>query len=267
MISIEIISKGEEYLYQVLNSITDQTIKDYEVIIADSSGNLDLNNYKQYNFKIINLPLNTPALKARYEAHKFSTGEYSLILDSTRPLTNNALELLLKNYNVYDMVIIREGSIGKGFWVNQAKLLKEISENQVYRLKNENLAFLLPRFYNSKILTQGFEYLKQETGQLFDKIGYGEHHLIFESCRKFSNNIGITSEILLNHFEDDSLFYIIKKYYYYGRSQKILNNVVNSDAKKINSHIRKNVSLIKRIKVLPITLARGIPFAIGYILG
>ena len=65
---------------------------------------------------------------------KKAEGDLSLILDSTRPLRIDALEILL-NYKNYDMVIIKEESLGDGFWVNQAKLLKEISERQYDRIR------------------------------------------------------------------------------------------------------------------------------------
>ena len=93
MISIELISKGESSLQSVLESIKNQTFKDYEIVCADSSND---NNVKtlllKYNCKVIELPNDSGHLVARYNAHKYASGERSLILDSTRPLKNNALE-------------------------------------------------------------------------------------------------------------------------------------------------------------------------------
>jgi glycosyltransferase involved in cell wall biosynthesis len=206
MISIELISKGESSLTSVLQSIANQTFEDYEIICADSSNNNDVKNLLlTYRCKIIEMPKNSGALIARYNAHKYARGERSLILDSTRPLKNDALEILYKYYYNPDMVIIREDSLGNGFWVNQAKLLKNISEKQNIRLNQETLAFLLPRFYNSDLLTKAFDNIIIDTGNLFNKISYGEHHLIFEECKKISNHIGMTNEMLLSHHEDDSL--------------------------------------------------------------
>ena len=150
MISIELISKGESSLQSVLESIKNQTFKDYEIVCADSSND---NNVKtlllKYNCKVIELPNNSGHLVARYYAHKYTSGERSLILDSTRPLKNNALEILHKYYYNHDMVIIREDSLGHGFWVSQAKLLKEISEKQNDRLNKETflISFLNQHFF------------------------------------------------------------------------------------------------------------------------
>ena len=268
MISIELISKGESSLKNVLESIKNQSYKDYEIICADSSNNINVKNLLlKYKCKVINLPENSGHLIARYTAHKYANGNKSLILDSTRPLKNNALEILYKNYYNYDMVILREDSLGKGFWVNQAKLLKYISEMQDKRLNNETLAFLLPRFYNTNLLTKAFDNIMKNTGKLFNKISYGEHHIIFDECKKLYNNICITNELLLSHYEDYSLKKIIKKYYWYGKSQKILKDLSESAASNLSTHMRKNVALEMRLKTIPISTARGIPFILGYIFG
>lgn len=268
MLSIEIISRGEASLINLLESINKQNFKDYEIICVDSSdNNFDENLLKKYKCKLIKLPQNSGHLIARYTAHKFAKGEISLILDSTRILTENALEILNENYYNYDMVILKESSLGKGFWVNQARLIKDISEMQSQRLKDETLAFLLPRFYKSALLTLAFDNLIKNTNGLFSKISYGEHHLIFEECRKLSSSIKVTNEIILSHYEDNSLMDIMKKYYRYGISQKILKKLDNSEVNKFSTHRRRKVPLKMRLKILPITVARTFPFAFGYILG
>ena len=138
MISIELISKGENSLTEVLESIKNQDFNDYEIICADSSGDIKIQKIlKKYKCRIINLPAGTPFLKARYTAHKYATGEKALILDSTRPLKHNALSLLYQKYYKHNMVIIREDSLGRGFWVNQANLLKDLSEKEIGRIKQE----------------------------------------------------------------------------------------------------------------------------------
>ena len=268
MISIELISKGEPSLNDVLESIRNQTYKDYEIICADSSNDINVKNLLlKYNCKVFNLPPNSHHLTARYTAHKHAIGDRSLILDSTRPLKSNALELLYNKYYNCDMVILREDSLGNGFWVNQAKILKQISEMQGDRLSRESLAFLLPRFYNSKLLSDAFNNAIGETGNLFNEISYGEHHIIFDECRKISNNIGITNEILLSHYEDPSLKKIVKKYYWYGKSQKTLKRLDKSAAGRLSTHIRKKVGIKMRFKTIPISVARIVPFILGYKLG
>lgn len=266
MISIQLISKGEPSLSDVLESIKNQTYKNYEIICANSSNNITVKNLLlSYNCKVIDLPVNSHHLVARYTAHKYAKGDKSLLLDSTRPLKNNALEVLSKKYYNFNMVILKEDSLGRGFWVNQAKLLKYISEMQSNRLNKESLAFLLPRFYNSELLSEAFNNIIKKTGKLFDEISYGEHHIIFDECKKLSNNISVTNETLLSHYEDSSFKKIIKKYYWYGKSQRTLKSLGGTAASKLSTHIRRNVCLKMRVRTIPISAARSIPFILGYI--
>ena len=251
----------------VLESIRNQTYKNYEVVCVNSSK--DKNNKQlllDYGCKVIEVPKETGHLKARYLAHEKSIGDKSLILDSTRPLKENALSILNNKYSESDMVILREDSLGNGFWVDQARKVKTISEMQGERLVNETLAFLLPRFYNSFLLTQAFENIHNNINVYFNKISYGEHHLIFEACKKLSGKVMLSNEILLSHYEDDSLLSIVRKYYRYGQMQKILKNLPESAVNRFSTHIRKGISIRSRLQTIPINAARGIPFILGYLL-
>lgn len=266
MISIELISKGETTLRNTLDSIVGQNFGDYELICADSSGDQQTEDIlKSYDCKFIRLPSDTGHLSARYEAHKRSKGEMSLMLDSTRPLRGDALRILYEDYRRYDMVIIREDSIGEGYWSEQAKLLKITSEAQFERIKEKSVAFLLPRFYNSSLLTRSFLKIVKDTGDLFSRISYGEHHLIFETCLGISKNVALTEDALVYHYEDTSIRKILAKYYRYGRDQKIFKLLRTSEVSKFGPHHREGIGVTDRIKLLPITVARGVPFILGYI--
>lgn len=116
------------------------------------------------------------------------------------------------------------------------------------------------------MLTTAFENIKTNTGELFNKISYGEHHLIFEECKKISSDIVISDERLISHNEDDNIKKILKKYYFYGKSQKVLKKLKNSDTNNLSLHRRKNIDFITRMKILPIDMARSIPFILGYML-
>ncbi len=268
MISIELITRGEPELKYTLDSISNQNFKNYELVCIDSSGKSETRDIlSTYDCRVVELPIETKHLVARYEANKYANGDRVLILDATRPLLYNALSILDKSYANHDMVVIREGSIGKGFWVHQANILKNISEMQSARLNNEVLGFLLPRFYNRKILSKALDNIVDQTGPLFTEISYGEHHLIFEECMKLSRDFILTKEILISHYEDDTLLKILKKYYWYGKSQKVLKKLKDSETTNLKTHMRKNVGLRNRIKTLPINTARGLPFIVGYIFG
>ena len=267
MISIELISKGEYHLRDTLESIRRQDFNDFETVCADSSGRKEVRDLlAEYGCNVVEIPVETYALSGRYQSHLHSKGEWCLLLDSTRPLKKGALSSLMEKYSKYDMTIIKEDSLGTGFWVEQARKLNDISISQFNRLSTETLAFLLPRFYRREVLDFSFSSIKEITKSVFDKISYGEHHLIFEEARKFSRNIGLTDESLISHFEDDSLLKIFRKYHWYGKSQKILNLLESSETRYLFRHTRRRIPLFKRIRTLPISSARILPFLVGYFL-
>ncbi len=73
MISIEIISKGEQSIFSTLESIKKQTIQDYEIIVADSSENEYMHkSLVNLGCDVVKLPKETRALLGRYIAHQKS---------------------------------------------------------------------------------------------------------------------------------------------------------------------------------------------------
>lgn len=267
MISIQLISNGESHLTETLESIRKQDFNDYEIVCTDSSGRRDVEKLLgEYGCRTILMPEHTNILNARYQSHIHSRGDWCLLLDSTRPLKENALDILMERYSNYDMTIIKEDSLGSGFWVKQAKKLADISISQCNRLSTETLAFLLPRFYKRSVLDFSFSAVREIAKDTFNRISYGDHQLIFEGARGLSRDIGFTEERLILHFEDDSLARILRKYHRYGVSQRTLNLIGTSESKHFFSHARKNIPIIKRIDTLPISIARTVPFLFGYFL-
>ena len=265
MISIELISKGEYHLKDTLESIRRQDFNDFETVCVDSSGRKEVERLlDDYGCKVVEMPVETRHLSARYQSHLNSKGEWCLLLDSTRPLKKETLSSLMKKYSKYDMTIIREDSLGTSFWAEQARKLADISASQFNRLNADTLAFLLPRFYKKEVLDFSFSNIKEISKSVFDKISYGEHHFIFEQAKKFSKNIGFTDDKFISHYEDDSLLKIVRKYHWYGKSQRTLDLISSTDTKFLSKHVRRNVPIRKRFETIPISTARIVPFLIGY---
>ena len=269
-ISIEMLSRGEPSTARVLKSIEEQTFKDYDITCVNSSGNPEISDLlHEFKVKEIVAEPSTKHLEARYLAHINSSGKFRLLLDSTRPLEPNALELLISKYSGFKAVCIREGSLGQGFWVKQADLLRSSSEMLFKKTVGNTPAYILPRFYRSEILDEAFKFLKSVINvELFKKIGYGEHHLIYDAAKLKSSEIAITDEILLKHFEDSSARMILRKYTSYGKSQRTLNMLsVNLKAKKLSSHRRplSRKLIIPMTKTVPLRLLRVSGFLLGYL--
>lgn len=270
-IGIELITRGEQSLGKVLTSLSKQTFTSYEVVCVNSSLDPKTSQLLQeYSVKEIAISPETRHLKARYLAHTNSSGRYRLLLDSTRPLEENALETLVSKYEKFPAVCIREGSIGHGFWVNQADRLRFMSENLFLETVEQNVAYILPRYYYSEVLDRSFETLRKNIDDdLFDRISYGEHHLIYEAAALKKNEITMTDEILLKHFEDSSAKSIFRKYMWYGKSQKTLNKLnLDTKAKSFRSHVRPYSSsmIIPSMITIPIRSLRVFAFLLGYLI-
>lgn len=264
MISIELISRGEKTLRAVLDSIRSQDYPDYEVICVDSaSGSSVRGLLREYGVTHVELP-GAALLQARMAAHGIAHGDYSLLLDSTKPLIPAALSTLWRRHQESDMTIVREITVGVGFWARQAQIHNAATERDFTRVAQESVAFLLPRWYRGELLTLAFDRIATKYHALLTKIGYGEHHLIFEECRGLGATADITKEALIIRNPDMTLQEIFEKYYRYGRSQVNLRTLHNSATNRFSSHLRLHKSMRDRLTTLPLVTSRGISFALGY---
>lgn len=269
-ISVELITKGERSLEAVLVSLARQKFRDYETVCVNSSKNRETSQLlHRFGVKEIIVDPETKHLEARYLAHLNSSGRYVLLLDSTRPLEENAMELLMNKYINFPAVVIKEGSIGQGFWVNQAYKLRSLSEMLFSDVMDKKVAYILPRFFHAEVLDRAFNSLKEKIDdKLFKEISFGEHHLIFEAVSLKKNEITITDEILLKHFEDSSAKAIFSKYRWYGKSQKTLNKLnLDTNAKRFSSHTRPYSyrMVIPSLSTIPIRSLRVFAFLLGYL--
>lgn len=269
-VGIELITRGEKSLRKVLESIKGQSFKDYVVTCVNSSpSEMTSKLLSEFNVREIKVQPETCILEARYLAHVNCEGEYRFILDSTRPLVPDALHELIHGYSTYKAVCVKEGSLGDGFWVEQAKMIKRYSDMSFEKTVGDNVAYILPRFYISSILDIAFDFLKENMGEsIFNKINYGDHHLIYEATELKNGEIALTQEELLNHYEDSTAKIIFQKYLRYGNSQKMLKYIrFESNSKSLFSHLRpfsiRDIWL--KIQSSPLIFLRGLAFFIGYI--
>ncbi len=267
--SIEIITKGEKSLEKSLESIMGQSYNSFEIVCTNSSSDPFTERIlDNYSVKHLNVgPIRH--LRARQLAHSLSSGEVSLIMDSTRLLDQNTLAIMERLMHQYDMVAIKEGSIGSGFWGNQARLYKDICEKNIdSKLIAEKIpSYILPRLYKADILTKIFLSLERHIpSKLFDLIGYGEHHIIFQEALSFTESFYHYKEKeLIRHYEDVSLHSIYNKYKNYGRDQKILKALPNYKASHLSAHLRelnKN-QIMGDINSFPIICVRALSFFVG----
>ena len=271
--SIEIITRGEKTTEAVLKSIFDQTFQSFEVVCANSSSNKEVQKVlDQYSIRLVDTDPTYGTLGARYEANLVSSGRYSILLDSTRLLIPEALETIKDVMGGNDMLAIREGSIGNGFWFDQIKRHKELSESprNVQKFLNGKASFIIPRIYRRNVIREAFKHLREAIpSRYFYTIRHGDHQLIFEESSRYGTNISFYDENpLILHFEDTELSSISKKYYYYGRSQKLIHDMKGYNVSTIMSY-RRSVSfrdLGKELLCLPIISVQSASFLFGLLL-
>ena len=271
MISIQILTKGERSLSSVLESIWSQTASEYEVILVDTTGKDWSRELRTHpNLRVVHVPSSTRILEGRYLANLESKGKFRLILDATRQLAPGVLGQFEDMLTKYDMAVLREDSIGSSFWARLARIDREItnSSDNFRRSIQQRGGVLLPRLFKDWLLTSALDALREALGpDRFMSIGYGDHHLIWEEALKLSSNVGMSSNVVLSHFEDQTLIEILRKYRRYGMSQRELSMYLPySTASRLASHQRSyaGISIRNRLGVLPLYAVRTLSFLSGY---
>ena len=258
-ISIEIPLTWGTHLQEQLEAIRNQSYPEYEVSIASS---MPRGSYEDliadYGAKVTYCGPNI--LEKRYCAHKFSKGEYSLLLDETRI---PRYDLLMKLQAMSeDMVIIDERDIGDSFWVRMANLDK-INSLECNSFIATN-GFVLPRYFRYGLLTEAFDVLKRFLDEsVFRSVVMEDHQLIYYEASKLSNSIATLKGNYLSHYGDRTLISILKKYHKYGKKHRVLKSTNYRELLTPTNRIR-TICSENKLRLFVFYLARGIPFLIGY---
>ena len=97
----------EDYIKECLDSILNQTYKDYEVIVVnDGTKDKSMDIVKKYDVKVINQE-NQGLSAARNNGAKKAKGEYLFFLDSDDTIEDTLLEELAKNVTKYKPDVLR----------------------------------------------------------------------------------------------------------------------------------------------------------------
>ena len=142
----------EKYLIQCLESVIDQTYKNFEVIIIDDgstdSSGLICDSYSDSNIFIVHQK-NQGLLMARRNAIKLATGDYCVFLDSDDLLDNRCLEILNQEINdrAFDLIIFNKYFFYEDD-INNRKKDRSIFENKTV-FTNENKSRILFEFLST----------------------------------------------------------------------------------------------------------------------
>jgi len=125
LVSIIVPTKNsEKFLEQCLESIKNQTYKNFELIVVDNNSTDNTKKIaKKYTDKIFNKEPER-STQRNFGASQ-SNGDYVLFIDSDMVLSSKVVESCIKKIQENELIkgiIIPEESIGEGFWAKCKKL-------------------------------------------------------------------------------------------------------------------------------------------------
>lgn len=146
----------EKYLEECLQSVLNQSYKDYEIILVDdgstdSSPQICDDHQKKYPdiIKVIHQK-NSGQLVSRVNAIRTSNGDYCIFLDSDDLLVDNALEILHQKATTYDFsdVLIYPFYYDKDGQLQKSRVL---FENEIF-IKERGIVELKEKFFSGILL-------------------------------------------------------------------------------------------------------------------
>lgn len=229
----------EKYLKKCINSILNQTYKNFEIIIIND-GSTDkskkiLETYKDNsNIKIINQS-NKGLSVSRNVGIKNSTGDYLLFVDSDDYIENNLLEVL--NNNIIDEEIIRfqTRTVDESY-----KILHEYNEIPFNKMTgNESLLYIL-----------NYHFIENTWLYCYNKLYIERNNFIFDQGF-IHEDFGLTPLILAKTKSIKSIDYI--GYNYLIRDNSLSNSKdINKVKKKCNDFMElglRNINIIKNLNI------------------
>lgn len=191
---------GEKYLRECLDSVLNQTFKNYELIIindgsSDNSEAICKEYYLKNMSKIVYLSKkNEGVSSARNMGLKISNGDYIMFLDSDDLLVKDALEEINKNLSNHDLICYGFYKLYKNHSIEHVVKNKNLQINEI---KNDILTtdkiggYLFNKVFKSEIIRDNKLFIDENIHYCEDLLFVGEY-------LKFCNNI---------KYIDKSLYY------------------------------------------------------------
>jgi glycosyltransferase involved in cell wall biosynthesis len=214
---------GEKTLKPCLDSVLNQTYKDYEVIVIDNDSTDKtkeiIMNFQKKNKKLIYLFEPVIGIgAARNTGEKKAKGDIILMTDSDCIVPKNWIGEMIKAIKGHDAIQGFQKSISDIYWSRY----KQINSEEKY--KNEKM-----RNPIGKIDTKNFGIKKN----VLEKIGftsriyYANDTYLSIKLAKNCNKVGFKKAIRVKHYHADSLSRVFKRKIKYGKSTAIItkNNI------------------------------------------
>jgi hypothetical protein len=235
-----------------------QTNQDYETIVVSSDYRIrDL--VSKYDVKFIVAP-GKQTLARRIIAHKNSQSSYALLLESSRFLEKDCLEVLSKRLG--DMVIVEEHDIDK----NIIAKIQNIERHGFFDvIKHFSPEFLIaePRYIKKEVLDQALLQIERLDQFLVNQIQYGDLDIIYYESYRITHNLDVIRKPLIFHDSDANLLDLIKKYLSYGASNSIIRKTPYKSIFKLSNHWRPHFGFLDTALVYSLTSIKAVAFLVG----
>jgi len=197
-------------------------------------------------------------LKARIEGAKLAKGYYIVNLDSDMYFSNNFSGFKEK------VITLGEITVGKGIVSKMLGIDRRLTQKAYKNNLSPIEGGIIPRMYERELLLKAYESIQQALGSDV-AVQYLEDSIIYYNVmKKYEGRVQFIPDAVY-HLENDTLFSFMKKWYKYGRSSKLLRGTEYE--RLIHARrTRPGLSFFEKLELLPLTLIKGIPFALGYYL-
>ncbi|MUM63682.1 glycosyltransferase [Acidianus infernus] len=226
-----------------------------EVIVVDSfSTDRTVEIAEKEGAKV--LQVKGSRLIARIEGAKHAKGEYVVNLDSDMYFSEN-----FKGFEE-KVIALGEITVGKGIVYKLMSADREIVHEKWAENLSVNKGGIIPRMYDRQLLLKAYEMIPPS---LRDKLNAFEDSVIYYNVMKLYKGKVQFIPGAVYHIEDDSLWRFMKKWYKYGKNAKLLRG---TEYERIiyERKSRPGLTLGEKVKLFPLMVIKGIPFALGYYL-
>ncbi len=199
----------EKYIKECINSVLEQTERDFELLLiddgsSDNSGNI-ASSYAKYDNRIRVIHQNNKgAFYTRCNAVNEVNGEYIVFLDADDTLESNSLEILRENFEEdtnIDMVIFRTRVFGESVKITESEILYSNNTIFVGETKNRLYEKLLSSSSINPMWLKAYkkQVLKIENINDYPKITMGDDIIQSLFPLTHSKKIKYITDILYNY--------------------------------------------------------------------
>ena len=261
MISIEFSVISGKYLRELFNSLRTQKFQEFEVIVVNSNPESS-DIIREFGAKEIFKK--TGKLEARVLAHKEAKGNFELLLEETRFLSENALDLL-HNLNNIEMAIINELELGNHL-INRLNRFDARNAFQ-FTSASPNKLYLLPRYFRQDVLSYSLDSISKKLLESnISKIVADDLEMIYIESFQHFRKVTKVDEPLIKKYGEKTFRESFKKYYRYGKTSREISKTEYYTSLNSLHRMRPIPNLRSVPPLLFLYALRGTAFFAGYYL-